>query len=76
MKLLYQAGIFIFVLTCMSFCASVPLIPLPRRSPIKPVVVTNNCLCGENLDYAVQNWIEANEYIEVLKKTGCFDKEK
>lgn len=65
---------FVVWLVTIASCAAIPLIPLPSRKPIRPIIIEDGCACGESLENLHKNWVEANEYIEVLKQSGCFNK--
>jgi hypothetical protein len=65
----------------------IPLIPLPSRPPVRKIEIVpgcscvdidgrviEGCVCLKNPKDLMKNWIEIIEYVQILQKTGCFDK--
>lgn len=53
-------------------CASHHRIKAPVTPIVRPVNVTNHCVCGEELDKVIDNWIDLGEAFKKCLTTGDF----
>jgi len=53
-------------------CVTTHKIKAPTPPIIKPVNVTNHCVCGQDLDNLIDNWIDLGEAYKKCLSTGDF----
>lgn len=62
--------LFSFIL--LQGCATTHRIKAPVTPIVRPVKVINHCVCGEELDKVIDNWIDLGEAYKKCLTTGDF----